>query len=152
MLCIILVVAYPYDRLLEPPRASIRNYNHFHWQKANLQANKSFPVKHTFNFFCQLHTQRAKNKINIIKTNFKICHLSPWHKSESKDWSNGWLGCCKLVILYFVSSHRAYINIFCPLRHKGRQAAHTDIPACWSHHHQSGCRHSAKLSVPHLFM
>lgn len=44
MLCIFLVAAYPYDRLLKPPGPKKKNYNHFHKQRnrnRNLQANKS---------------------------------------------------------------------------------------------------------------
>lgn len=166
MLCIFLVVAYPYDRLLEPPRASKRNYNHFHWQTANLQANKSETLNSRIFFFSPSetyfqfplpspYTTERGNKTTLLQLIPKfhaICLLDTNQKvkiyiMDDTDAVN--------LLAHIFWAHTEHINIFCPLRHKGRQAKLSDIPACQSHPRWSGCRrHGAQSYIlcTHLFV
>lgn len=132
MLWIVLVVAYPYDRLLEPLRVSEKKLQSF-----SLPDSKSTSKQKEECFFSQwnrlsntshppTHTQK-----NIIRTHSKIpYHLSLWHKSESQDLYNGWQRCCKLVSPCSRSSHWAYKH---PLPTETRTEL-SDLPACWSQH------------------
>lgn len=163
MLCILLVVAYPYDRLLELPGAPERNYNHFQWQAANLQENKSetlnkrtlcsiylfiyFLETQTFNFVFLVQKKRGKKNKSVITAHSKNpCHLSPWHKSERKDLYNWWHGCCKLVSPYLLSSHRAHKH---PRpaeaqRVVGRALRHSCMPV--TSYNEDNVRHSLPFS------
>lgn len=117
MLCIFLVVAYPYDRLLEPLRASkklqsfpVTDSKSTSKQKGDFERTclfGFFPVKRTFKFIRLVHTHTQTITLLQLIPKFS-CHLSLWHKSESKDLYNGWHRRCKLVSPCFLSSHWAY--------------------------------------------
>lgn len=148
MLCIFLAVAYPYDRLLEPQRASKRNYNHFQRQTANFQENKSetfttFLSSSSFflsETYCQFHLpgpctkerERERMLLQLIPKFHAICLFDTNQKvkiyiMDDTDAVN--------LLAHVFRAHTERINILCPLRHKGRQAELADFPACWSHPH-----------------
>lgn len=120
------------------PWGLLRNYNHFQWQTANLQANKRetlnvrvfsffFPVKRTFKFIRLVHTHTQTVTLLQLIPKFS-CHLSLWHKSESKDLYNGWRRRCKLVSPCFLSSHWACKHPLPTETHTERRQSSQTLP------------------------
>lgn len=131
MLCIFLVVAYPYDRLLEPPgllkettivftdRRQISTQT-----KVRLWTNKSFSSPSETYFQFHLPTLYREGggggfAICLLDTNQKV----KIYLMDDRDSVN--------LLGHILWAHTEQINILCPLRHKGRPAEHhttTEVP------------------------
>lgn len=98
------------------PSGLYRNSNNQHQQTAKLLANKRetsnkcffFLSSEIFFFFLSNSSKQKEGKRVLTALSQLSCHLSPWHKSERKDFYNGWHRCCKLVSPCCLSSHWAY--------------------------------------------
>lgn len=143
MLCIFLVLAYPYDRLIEPLRTSKRYYNHFHTHFDRQQISKQTKVrlwthfflslvKHTFiHFICLVHTQKRGGKnstlLQLVPEFHAICLLDTNQKVKIDIMDD--TDAVNLLAHIFPSSHRAYKH---PLptetqREAGRSLRHSCI-------------------------
>lgn len=149
MLCILLVVAYPYDRLLELPGAPERNYNHFQWQAANLQENKSETLNkrilcsiYLFIFWRhKLSISSSSSKQKRKKTKASL-QLTPKIHAICLPDTNQKEKICIIddtdavnLLAHIFWAHTEHINTLGPLRHKGWWAELSDIPARRSHLH-----------------
>lgn len=78
-------------------------------QKRNFEwVGVFFPFQwNIFLFFFLIHPTKKGGGVLTALSQLS-CHLSPWHKSERKDFYNGWHRCCKLVSPCCLSSHWAY--------------------------------------------
>lgn len=103
------------DRLLEPLRASQELQQSTSAdseatckQKGNFEWVVFFLFQwNFFLFFFLIHPNKRGGGRGVLTAQLS-CHLSPWHKSERKDFYNGWHRCCKLVSPCCLSSHWAY--------------------------------------------
>lgn len=68
-----------------------------------------FPFQQNIFLFFLSNSSKQKGEKRVLTALSQLsCHLSPWHKSERKDFYNGWHRCCKLVSPCCLSSHWAY--------------------------------------------